>query len=141
MQKINSGADLREAILQLESRRDEQQKILKAQLHLVYESIKPLNFIKSTFKEAAASEDLKDDILNTTLGLATGYVSKILFVGVSHSPLRKLLGTVLMFGVTNVVTKHPEAIKSLGKGVFKIIQGKMIKATESHHNENEKIVS
>ena len=138
MQKINSAAALRDAITQLEIAHAEEGKMLKQQFHLAYESIKPMNLIKSTFKEAIESPDLKDNIINTSVGLAAGYLSKLLFVNISHSPIRKLLGIALQFGITQVVAKNPEAIKSFGKKLMKIISPKSATDSlkEQHVNEN-----
>lgn len=124
MQKINSAISLRDAILQLESKQTEERNLLKKQFHLVYESIKPVNLIKGAFKEVAESRELKDNILNTSVGLAAGYISKILFEGTSKSPVKKILGSVLMFGITNLVAKNPEPVKSLGKKFLEIIRSK-----------------
>jgi hypothetical protein len=121
MQKINSAAALRDAIVQLEIAHAEEGKILKQQFHLAYESIKPMNLIKSAFKEAVESPDLKNDIINTSVGLAAGYLSKLLFVNVSHNPIKRLLGIALQFGITQVVAKNPGAVKSIGKELMKII--------------------
>jgi hypothetical protein len=128
MEKITSEASLKAAILQLELKQAEERKVLKEQYLLAYESMKPINLIKTTFKEVTASPELKDEILNTSIGLATGYLSKMLFQGASHSPVRKLFGTVLMFGITNAVTKHPEVVKSVGKGVVNFLVGISTKA-------------
>ena len=122
MQNINSETALRDAILQLESTQALEGKILKEQFNLAYESVKPINLIKSTFKEVATSDDIQDELINASVGLAAGYASKILFQGASHSALRRLFGTVLMFGITNAVAKNPEAVKSIGKGVYNIIR-------------------
>ncbi len=124
MQKINSATGLRDAILQLESKQAEEAKMLKKQFHLVYESIKPVNLIKNAFKEVAQSQDLKKNILNTSVGLAAGYVSKKLFERSSNNPVKKLLGSVLMFGVTNIVAKNTEPVKSLMKKFLEIVRSK-----------------
>ena len=124
MQKIKSAAGLREAILQLERKQAYEGKILKEQFHRANESIKPINLIISTFKEVAASRDLKNNIVNTSIGLTAGYLSKILFESVTKSPFKKLLSSALMFGITSIITKNPEAVKSLGKGFVKIIRRK-----------------
>ncbi len=124
MQYINSDSSLRAAILQLEARQSEEVKMLRAQFCLAFESVKPINLIKSTFKEAAESLELKENILNTSVGLSAGYLSKKLFVGMSHNPVKKLLGNVLMFGITNVVAKHPDAIKSLGNRIINLVRSK-----------------
>ena len=120
MQKKNVETELTAAILELENRQKEEGIMLKEQFHEVYESVKPINLIKSTFKEAVASQDLREDIVNLSIGLVAGYVTKKLFQGVSDSPTKKLLGTVLQFGITTLIANNPEAIKSLGKGLFKL---------------------
>lgn len=88
MKTINSTSELTEAILLLETRQADQGIQLREQFNLTYESLKPLNLIKSTFREAASSRELKDNIINTGTGLVAGYLSKKLFEGVSHSPLK-----------------------------------------------------
>jgi hypothetical protein len=124
MEKINSETDLREAIVQLENKWIDDGKLVKEQFFLTIESIKPINLIKSTFKDAVASPDIKGKILNTSVGLTAGFLSKLIFQGVLKSPLNRLIGTAVMFGITNVVARNPEAVKSIGKGFFKMIRGK-----------------
>lgn len=121
MQSINSSTSLKAAILQLESQWAEEGRAVKADFQLAYESVKPINLIKSTFREVVESRDLSDNLISTAAGLTAGYLSKALFVGVSHSSLRRLLGNVLMYGVTDLVAKHPNAIKSLGGGILNLI--------------------
>lgn len=115
---------LRETILELERRQAEEGKLLKQQFYTTYESMQPINIIKNTFKEAALSNELKDNILTTSVGLVVGYLSKMLFEDISTSPVKKLLGTIILFGITNIVAKNPETVKSLGKGFLKIILSK-----------------
>ncbi len=134
MQKINSANDLRNAILQLEIKQAEEVNILKEQFHVVYESIKPVNLIKTAFKEITQSGELKNNILNTSVGLAAGYVSKSLFEGSTKSPVKKLLGSVLMFGISNLVTKNPEPVKSLGNKFLEIIRSKSVDKVNGVNN-------
>ena len=124
MQTIDSETSLREAIVQLESKWIDDGKQVKEQFFQTIESIKPINLIKSTFKDAVASPDLKDKILNTSVGLTAGFLTKLLFQGVVKSPINRLIGTAVMFGITNIVAKNPEAVKSIGKGFFKMIRRK-----------------
>jgi hypothetical protein len=124
MEKITIHEGLRERILALERKRFEEGKLMREQIHLAYESVKPINLIKNTFKEVAASQDLRENLLNTSVGLAAGYASKTLFEDASRSPFKKLLGTVLLFGVTNVVAKHPKIIQSVGAIVWHLINRK-----------------
>jgi hypothetical protein len=135
MQKINSRLELREAILILEEKQREQGQILKAEIHLAYESIQPINILKNTLKEVFVSPDLKEDILNTSMSWAMGFFSKHFFEGVSHSPFKKLLGNVLMFGVTNVVERNPEFFKNFGAYLFNSIKNKFSDNINEDTNE------
>ena len=122
MQKIVTESDLRTAILLLESRQAEEARLMKEQFLITVETLKPINLIKSTLMEAAESEDLQENFLNATIGLTAGYLSKVLFQGVSNSPIKKVLGTALMFGIKSLITQNPEFVKTLGNGFFKIIR-------------------
>ena len=126
MQKINSEGSLRSAILQLESKQEEEGRLLKEHFLIAYESVKPINLILNTFKEIVASRDLKDNILNTTVGLTTGYFSKLLFERGTINPFKKLMGNALMFGIVDLVAKNPETVKSLGKTLLKIFRKKPV---------------
>lgn len=122
MEKINSELSLREAIVALETKQIEEGKVLREQFHVAYESVQPINLIKSTLKEVYNSNEIREKLITTSIGLATGYLSKTLFEGTSHSPNRKLVGTALMFGITELVANHPEEVKAFGKGVFNLIR-------------------
>ncbi len=135
MQTINSEKSLREAILELQEKRADEERILREQFHLAYESMKPINLIKNTFKEVVASKDLKDDLINTSIGLTVGYLSKRIFEGATNNPAKKILGTALMFGIKNIVAKNPETVKKLVHGLFKIIRSKFNKDHETDNNK------
>jgi hypothetical protein len=94
---------------------------LKEQFYLTYEGLKPINILRSTFNEIVTSPNLINNLLGTTVGLATGYLSKKLFVGASNNIFRNILGAFLKQGVTNVVAQHPDVIKSLGQYIFQFI--------------------
>ena len=122
MQQITTASGLREAIILLESKRKTEEAELREQLHHTYESIKPVNLIKSVYVDVLESPDLRDSLLSTSLGLGIGYVSKAVFVGASHSPLRKLFGTILLYGVTTAVRNNPEAVKAIVKKTFIVVK-------------------
>jgi hypothetical protein len=118
MERIHSSSDLKVAIDELETKRLQEGKELKRQFEITYESIKPVNLIKSTFKEVLGSTEIKGNVAKSAAGLAIGFLVNKLIVRGSSSPLRKILGTVLMLGVSNVVTKHADTISNLGKNLF-----------------------
>jgi hypothetical protein len=126
MQKITSALELKGAIRLLEETQVVEGRILKEQFFIVLESIKPVNLIKSTFNEVVSSPNLMNNVLGTSIGLAAGYLSNKTIVGSSGNPFKKLLGTLLQFGVTALIIKNPEAIKSFGQSLFQRFLGKKV---------------
>ena len=120
MQKITSQSALKLAILQLEQKQEEEGRILKEQFKLTYNSLKPANILLGAIKDLSSSTLLKDNILNSSVSLGAGYASKMLFQGIVSSPIKKILGSALMFGVTKLVSKNPDFIKTLEMGFLKI---------------------
>ncbi|MFV8326492.1 hypothetical protein [Flavobacterium sp. ZS1P14] len=112
MKKINQTDLLDETILYLENRQALELYALKEQFELTYESLKPLNLIKSAFTEMTTSPNLKGNIINNIVGMATGYLTKKVLVGSTHNPFKKIIGTLLQFIITNVATKHSDTLKS-----------------------------
>lgn len=122
MQTIITETDLRVAILQLEAKQAEEGILMKSQFLVAVESIKPINLIKNTLREAAGDEALQDNLVNSAVGLSAGYLIKMLFQSVSDSPIKKILGTAIMFGIKNLVAQKPEMVKSWGKSLFHLIK-------------------
>ncbi len=111
----NETDALNEAIMALHEKRVKELGLLKEQLHTTYESLKPINIIKSTFNEVTQSTELKNNLFDNAIGLATGFVSKKIWVGGSHNPIRRLFGTLIQFAIANVVSKNSDSIKSTGE--------------------------
>jgi hypothetical protein len=118
MQNITSTAALKEAIQLLEIDQEIKGQILKEQLYITYESLKPLNLLKHTLKEISSSPYLIDNISGSAMGLVSGFLSKKIFVGASGNLIRKLIGSVLQFGITNVVAQNSDVIRSVGQALF-----------------------
>lgn len=112
MKKIANTTELNAAILFLENKQTEDGFLLKEQFKITYESLKPANLIRSTFKELIAAPDFKEDLLNTSLSLAVGYLSKKIAIGSTNNPFKQILGTILQMGVTSIVAKNSDGIKS-----------------------------
>ena len=134
MQKITSSIELKEAIRLLEEEQAIKGQLLKEQVFITYESLKPVNLLKSTLKDLSSSPYLIENIVGSAVGLASGYVSKKIVVGASAGILRKLFGSILQFGVTNLVAQHPDAIKSAGRYIIQHIFRKKDKESEGRDN-------
>ena len=121
MQNITTSVELKNAIQILEVEQEFKLQLLKEQFYLTYESLKPINILRSTLKDITLSPNLNENILDTVIGLATGYLSKKIFIGASGNIIRKLFGSILQFGVSNIVAQHPDSIKSIGQFIFQYI--------------------
>jgi hypothetical protein len=132
MRQITTLIELREEIALLETTQVSNRIALKEQFKITYDSLRPLNLIKSTFKELTSAPDFKDDLLNSTIGIGAGYLSRKIIVGASHNPIKKLLGTLLQIGITSIVSKNGEGIKS---GVINLI-GSFLPKKDTTDREN-----
>lgn len=112
MNKITSVAELKASIQVLEIRQAEEGKLLKEQFKITYESLKPANLIKNTLRDLTSDPSLKGDLMNTTLGLAAGYLTKKIAVGATNNPLKQIFGTLLQMGISSIVSKNADGIKS-----------------------------
>jgi hypothetical protein len=121
MYRITSSETLKEAIAQVEQQRREQLVSLTKQLHVLLESLRPGALLKSALHEVSTPSELNKNFVDTSIGLTAGYLSEKLLIGKTSNPLKMLLGTAIKFAVTNVVTRNPGLIKSIGIGLFKRI--------------------
>src|SRR4030065_834975 len=108
METITSATGLKNAIQLLEAEQAANWQLLKEQLNITYRSFKPINFLTNSFNNMVSSPYLIENILGTTLGLATGYLSKKIVVGASANIFRRLFGSLMQLGVTNAVARHPD---------------------------------
>ncbi len=112
--KRNKKEILAEAITLLEIKQASELKLLKEQFQETYESLKPINLIKNTFKEVEDSPEIRKNILNAAVGLATGFLSKKVLTSDAQTPMKKVIGTLLQFALAKVVSSNSENIISTG---------------------------
>ncbi len=105
MKKSNEKAALIEKIAALQIKHLEELNSLKVQFQITYESLKPLNFIKSTLHDVTSSPEIKSDLLNGALNLATGLISKNVLFGLTEKPIKNLISTLFKFVVKKFVSK------------------------------------
>lgn len=118
MQNITTVSEIKDAIRQLEEKQVVEGQEVKERFLAVVDSVKPVNLIKSTFNDITASPDLVSNIVSTTLGLTAGYLTNKSLVMSTGGVVKKLLGTVLQFGVTSVFVRNSDVVKSLGQSLI-----------------------
>lgn len=106
MTNTNPEDRLQVAIRELERQQTAQGRVLKDQINLVYESIKPANLIKSTIQEVAAMPDLKSNLLKISIGLLTGALARIWFKQEAGSLMKQLLRSALWAGINRLIHKY-----------------------------------
>lgn len=116
--EINNSTDLKAAIQNLESKNLLQKQVITDMFNDTVESLKPINLLKSSFNKVVRSPGLVEKIIDATVGLGAGFLSKKLLIGKSTSILKKLLGNAVEFGVAGLITKNSGSIKNTGLGLF-----------------------
>lgn len=124
MEKIKTFAGLRAAIAELEARQEEQAMQLRYQADLAYESLKPVNLIKSVFSESSGPPNIKGNLLSNSIGLSAGYIAKLVIEGAMRRPLNRFVGTAIMFGIQSLISKNPNTLRTLGAGIFSLLRNK-----------------
>lgn len=102
---------LKQTILEKEAAHTLEGQLLQEHLRETYESLKPINLIKSTVKEFIASPDLHQDLINTAMGFAGGFLVKKIVMGKTNTMFSKFTGMVLEKVVASKVTNNAEEIK------------------------------
>lgn len=118
MEKVTSTSELKDAILRLEQKQKEQWVDLKDNINVAFDSLKPINLIKSTYREFLSTPHMAQDIIGSTIGLATGFVTKKLVVRKSGNVLRNFAGGLVQMLISNFVTRHSNVVKTIGSGLL-----------------------
>lgn len=129
MQKITSTSELQDAISVLEYKQKEQWDEFKGNLNSAFDSLKPVNIIKSTYKDFVSTPNLVQGIMASAIGMGTGFLTKKFIVRRSGNILRNLLGGVAQRVISTVVSRNSGVIKNIGAGLLSRVLTR--KATKS----------
>jgi len=80
MQNITSVSGLKNAIQVLEVEQGIKGRLLKEQISITYESLKPANLLRNTMKDLFSSQYLMENISGTAMGAASGFLIKKIFI-------------------------------------------------------------
>lgn len=122
MKKITTSAELKAAIYELEFEQEQLGVELHDTFNQAYESLKPINLIKSVINQATGSDDDSGNLLTNSLGFGAGYLSKVLIQATLRKPLSRMIGTAVMFGMQTLVSKNPETLRAIGSGIINIFR-------------------
>ena len=74
MEKISSVAGLKNAIQMLEVEQRIKGRELKEEVFLIYDSLKPINLLRSTIIELFSSQYASENISGSVMGAASGFL-------------------------------------------------------------------
>lgn len=112
MAKQNAIESLKESIRLLEIRQAEEGQQLREQFKITYESLKPINLIKNSLNDIVNSAEIKNSLFETVVSLVSGYLTQKFIVNSKSNVFVKLFGVLMQFGITNLVSKNAETIRT-----------------------------
>jgi len=127
--KITNKAMLDAAIRDLELKRYEQEALLKEKFQATRESLSPMNLIRDGISKITSMPNFQGNLLKTIGGLGAGVLSKKLFLGGSHSIVKKLLSRVVEVAVAKSTISNADKIKAFGISIYH----NLFKKNSNHH--------
>lgn len=114
MTSIITEADLAIAIGLAEQKHKNDGVLLVAEFNQALQNLKPVNMLKNIVTEFTSPGELKDNLVNTSAGMAAGYAAKLIVAGKSPGLVRKTVSNAVSFGISNVISRNPETVKLIG---------------------------
>src|ERR1700722_17311757 len=95
VQTITTSQELKARINQLEQRSYEQEVRLKDHWKATYENYKPQNLLRNAITDIAATPNIKNNLLNASIGLLTGMLTRRIIAGPSAGIIKRLAATAV----------------------------------------------
>jgi hypothetical protein len=111
--KQDSVEKLCEMIGKLEVQQEKHGRELKDQLLISYESLKPLNLLKSSIKDLSDSVELKNGMVDSIISILSGYLTQRIIIRTSKNPIKRIMASFIQMGATSLVAKNIDFIKNL----------------------------
>jgi len=118
---ITNAVELTDAIQKLESDKVVQVFLMKQEFEHVYESINPLTLIRDNLEDSPSTNFLGNNMISTSVGLATGYLIKKWIIGKSDNPIRTMIGSAVQIGAINLMAKYQSAIEIVGRTLLQLL--------------------
>ena len=114
---------------------------MKEQLFIVYDKLKPINLIKSTFEEIGSTLAVKNSLINNLIGALTGFLTQRVIVGSKPNLFKKLAGMLLEYGVAAVVSRYADAIKTMGmQMITQFLSNKSVEEIKPSESNTKEVI-
>ncbi|HEX8331414.1 MAG TPA: hypothetical protein VF622_02260 [Segetibacter sp.] len=108
MKQINTSAELKAAIADLEKKREIQQLTIKGQFAQTKEALNPVNLVKNTFSHVAEIPEVKKTLVSTIIGIGIGYLSnKVSALLNDEEKLDRMVNSFIDQGIDRVQQQKP----------------------------------
>lgn len=111
----NTLEQLQQRISMLEKKQSYELGQLHEAFKEAYENLRLRDLVKEGVAEVVDKTEIKDKVVNNTIGAATGFLAKRVLLGSRLGPIGGLIGLALQLGVSSVVSNNMDNIKSFGK--------------------------
>ncbi len=105
MKTTDESEILMEKIMALKHQQDREQIVLKEQLRITYESVKPLNFLKETLHNMTTSPEVKNDLLNGAVNMTSYLLSNNPVLSSFKKPIKKAVSRIFQFVFKNFISR------------------------------------
>jgi hypothetical protein len=109
MQAIINNDALKNAIRLAEERQSVNGKLLKKQILITCESLKPEFLMMSAVRDVTSGPNLVKLVAGTAVGLTTRYLSQKIVFGNSATVMGKILAGILQFTTKNIFSRNAGA--------------------------------
>jgi hypothetical protein len=119
MRNINSVADLKDAISEVEFNRAVHRQMLKDSFNSTIDSLKTGSVFKN-ISEALINPSLLSNIVPAIVGMGAGFISNRIANKMNSGPsrgskLRRILISIALYGLTKVMIKNPDVSRMFGQ--------------------------
>ena len=94
---------------------------MKVQFYRSYESMRPINLLKSTINDLWNGSADNGGFGNNMIGVLSGLIVKNIVFRRSYNPIKIAAGITLQALSANFAEKNADIIKKAGKGILQII--------------------
>jgi hypothetical protein len=108
MNEITNYEELRKKIAMLEEKQSLAYTSLKNDLIAELKSLSPTYMVKNTLQALSPKLNLNGGILSTAMGMLMGFISKKIYERISSSPLKRMIGILLLIVTTHLINKNPQ---------------------------------
>lgn len=115
MYKISTSSELREAIIQLELKRDNQENLIKEQFHITYESFKSINLLKKVILEIATSPGLMSGLVRTIVDLTRRKTYKNQLNEAPSASIKSIFQSLISTSVSKLIYDNSDTLLLFGQ--------------------------